>query len=346
MYLLNKKHILSEADVSMKFSYLTLLGAFLKEMKEDKIDIFIDAISFPKELEIVLKNSIKKINKEDIISARDELIDNKYNHLFLTELFLLYFELGSEKEEILNVIDEFVTVLKVDNDIKNEIHTMIMRLYKKDYEYLEFNFKDNEWISEEDFNYIYYIFNLENVKNEEFQKIVSEKKNKWVKIKKIKKITDDPKLIENYKYTVFNTQELNELEDKEIEEWGTFSSKTVYLLGDKFEIRAKEFERNNITYVGINKPTVNLVGIKSEDIMINSFDIVEGLLFDARTSWIKFRNIYLTSKQDMYLDVDKGEETISECTVDKSKVKVIDSGEETAEFLDMAIPEFQKRGWL
>ncbi|RKD25209.1 hypothetical protein SAMN02745883_01761 [Caminicella sporogenes DSM 14501] len=341
MYNKEKVHIMESKELSVKIPYLTLIAAFAKEINYNKFSDYLKHFLLPKNIIKKLDNIILNMNRELIFSAKEEI--DKYKHILLIDMHMIYFDSKNFDGDGKEVLKEFARIFELSEEELKDINKISEILYEDNYSLMYWIFEYCEWINEETFNYIYNLIDLDKA-DKRLKNLIKEQKEKWIKINRIKKVTNNSEVIENYKYVVFSNKELNDLEEREIKENGGFFNKTVYLCGDEFEIRKNEPNKNWITYIGINEPKVYLVGEK-EQIMSRNVYEEEGLVFDCTCS-INFRNVYLTSKNNIYLYIDKSEDNIVDCRIDEKKITVIDPHEEMSEFLDEFIPEFERRGLI
>ncbi|WP_128100330.1 hypothetical protein [Paenibacillus sp. DCT19] len=101
---------------------------------------------------------------------------------------------------------------------------------------------------------------------------------KRAKLEVISKYTSDQVILSNNEYVAESQTELQMLYEKI-----TDHSRTLYLLNTTNEIFNISDELSNITYIGINNPTVNLIGNHT---------------FDASGKRIVFQNVKLTADKD------------------------------------------------
>ncbi|KQY94273.1 hypothetical protein ASD24_01545 [Paenibacillus sp. Root52] len=122
------------------------------------------------------------------------------------------------------------------------------------------------------------IANIFGIDIEEIEFNYQHYKEERAKIEVLNKYTSNPDIINNSEYVALSQSELDMLIEKITE-----PNRTIYLLNDATEIFNISDQYSNINYVGINNPTVSLMGNRT---------------FDAKGKNIVFKNVRLTAIQE------------------------------------------------
>lgn len=148
-------------------------------------------------------------------------------------------------------------------------------------------------IEEHDFNKkLCDIFKVEYSKDFEVDIEELERKNK--RLSKLKQYTNDEEILKNINNIAFNQEELIRFIYEDIKE--------IYLFGERFHI---SINKENIKYIGINKPTIFL-------------DVNEKVEIDLDEKNIIFENVHISSQSNIKIKFEKS----NKITFDEKNIKI------------------------